>query len=61
MDAPDLTNYIVDRLSEAVTPNDIIMEPFHLPSMRAEHAILRRFHSPDHHVFFVDIESIMTM
>jgi hypothetical protein len=26
MDAPDLTNYIVDRLSEAVTPNDIIIE-----------------------------------
>jgi hypothetical protein len=26
MDAPDLTNYIIDRLSDAVTPNDIVME-----------------------------------
>ena len=26
METPDLTNYIVDRLSDAVTPDDIIMD-----------------------------------
>lgn len=36
-------------------------EAFHLHSLRAEHAILRRFHLADNHVFFADIESIMTM
>ena len=59
MDTPDLTSYIVDRLSDAVPLNDIVMEPFHLPSPRAKHAFLCRFHPADHHMFFVDFESIM--
>ena len=36
-------------------------EAFHLHSPRARLALLRRFHPADHHVFFVEIESIMTM